>query len=88
MQSKWHRWDLRKPLRRAKGSTRSPKTDFRQLAPQMKLKSSKTDPEIWNLSQMKNGKLRFFVHETASSSEFCWLLLVMLVPMAPASFCI
>ena len=44
------------------------------------------DPE--NLSQMKNGKLRFFsFHETASSSEFCWLTLVMRIPMLSGSFC-
>ena len=41
-----------------------------------------------NLSQMKNGKLRFyFVHGTASSSEFCWLMLVMRIPMFSGSFC-
>jgi hypothetical protein len=31
---------------------------------------------------------RFFVlDETASFREFCWLLLVMFIPMVPASFC-
>mgnify|MGYP003332242975 CR=1 FL=1 len=29
----------------------------------------------------------FSVHETASSSEFCWLTLVMRIPMLSGSFC-
>ena len=34
------------------------------------------------------GSAAFFVFdETASFREFCWLLLVMLIPMVPASFC-
>ncbi len=29
----------------------------------------------------------FSFHETASSSEFCWLMLVMRIPMLSGSFC-
>ena len=38
---------------------------------------------------MKNGKAAFFFlfDDTARPSEFCWLLLVMRIPMVPASFC-
>ena len=56
--------------------------------PKKNQKRSQKAPTKPESDEERKAAFFFCCHEIASSSEFCWLLLVMLGPMVPPSFCI